>query len=154
MFLPSNHSCLTAVHKDGLEPSQNRPTTTSPLQLWSYRVVQVMDCEETIFYSRWVVHIPHPAYQVRGRVSSTHTLHHLSCLCTRIRMWCVPLVVVLFVIVDDIIYRGISPVGNLNYHDLRGVDIIAYLVLRMTQPPLWGRSPNHTWATVKTTNIV
>ena len=33
VVLPSDHPCLTAVHKDELGPSQDPPTTVSPLQL-------------------------------------------------------------------------------------------------------------------------
>ena len=36
---PFRHSCLTDVYKDGLGLSQALPTTVSPPQLWSYRVV-------------------------------------------------------------------------------------------------------------------
>ena len=67
--------------------------------------------------------VPDPACQVRGYVSPTHTLQHLSCLCKWVGMWCAPRLVVLFVMVDDIIYMGISPVGNLKNHDLREVNI-------------------------------
>ena len=31
MFLPSDHPCLITVHKDGLGPSHDPPTTVSPL---------------------------------------------------------------------------------------------------------------------------
>ena len=47
--LPFKHSCLTAVHKDGLGSSQDLPSTVGPLQLWPYRVMQVIDYEGTIF---------------------------------------------------------------------------------------------------------
>ena len=56
--LPFKHSCLTAVHKDGLGSSQDLPSTVGPLQLWPYRVMQVIDYEGTIFSSRWVVQGP------------------------------------------------------------------------------------------------
>ena len=52
LFLPSEHPYLTAVHKNGLEPSQAPPTTVSPLQFLSYGVVQAMDYEEIISSSR------------------------------------------------------------------------------------------------------
>ena len=52
MFLPSEHPHLTVVHKDGLELSQDPPTTVSPLQLLSYGLVQSTDYEATIFSSR------------------------------------------------------------------------------------------------------
>ena len=50
--------CLTAVYKDGSEPGQALPLTVSPLQLWSYIVVYVIDYEGTIYSSRWVVQGP------------------------------------------------------------------------------------------------
>ena len=40
--------------------------------------------------------------------------------------------------VDDIIYWGPSPVGNLKNQDPRGLGIIICHIVRMTQPPLWG----------------
>ena len=77
IFLPSEHPCLTAIHKDGLGPSQAPPTTVSPLQLVSYGVVQVTDYEATIFSSRREVQVPYPADQVRSLVSPIRTLQHL-----------------------------------------------------------------------------
>ena len=82
IFLPSDHPCLTAVHKDGLGPSQDPSTTVSPLQLRSCRVVQVTNYEKNISFSRRVVHVPYPENRVRGHVSSIRTLQHLSYLCT------------------------------------------------------------------------
>ena len=90
IFLLSEHPCLTAVHKDGLGPSQAPPTTISPLQLLSYGVVQDTDYEDTISSSRWEVQVPYPTYRVRGHVSPIRTLQHLSFLCTWERPWCTP----------------------------------------------------------------
>ena len=54
---PSDHPCLTAVHKDGSGPSYAPPTTVSPPQLWSCGVVQATNYEKTISSSsyRWKV---------------------------------------------------------------------------------------------------
>ena len=90
MFLPSDHPCLTAVHKDGLEPSQAPPTTVSPLQLLSYGVVQDTDYEVPISSSRREVQIPYPADQARSHVSPIRTLQHVSHLCTWGKPWCEP----------------------------------------------------------------
>ena len=40
--------------------------------------------------------------------------------------------VILVVMIDGIIYRGLSPVGTLKNHDPRGTDIIIYLVWLIT----------------------
>ena len=115
--LPSDHPCLTAIHKAGSGPSQAPPTTVSPPQLWSCRVVQATNYEKTKSSSRWVVHVPYPENRVRSHVSSIRTLQHLSFLCTWGKRWRAPLVVMLGVrMADDIIYRGLSPVGNLTNH--------------------------------------
>ena len=115
MFLPSDHPCLIAVHKDGLGLRQVPPTAISPLQLWSCRVVQVTNHKKIMSFSRWVIHAPYPMYRVRGHVSSIRTLQHLFFLCTCGKLWCAPRCVVLGVMMtDDVIYRGISPVRNLN----------------------------------------
>ena len=74
IFLPSEHPCLTAIHKDGLGPSQAPPTTVSPLQLLSYGVVQATDYETTISSSRWEIQVSYPAYQGRSLVSPIRTL--------------------------------------------------------------------------------
>ena len=52
MFLPFGLPCLTAVHKDGLGPSQDPLTTVSPLQLLSYGVIQATDYEDIIYSSK------------------------------------------------------------------------------------------------------
>lgn len=56
--------------------------------------------------------------------------------------------------VYDIIYRGLSPVWNLNNHDPRGVITISCLVLRMIQHSLWGGSQKYAWVTMQTTNVL
>ena len=76
-FLPSDHQCLATIHKDGSERSKALPTTVSPLQLWSCRVGQVTDYEETISSFRWVVQVPCSVYRVRVQVSSIHILHYI-----------------------------------------------------------------------------
>ena len=127
IFLPSEHSCLTAVHKDGLGSSQAPPTTVSPLRLVSYGVIQATDYEATISSSRWEVQVPYPTYRVRSLVSPIHTLDHLSCLCTwRSRgvhhvnggswWWSMTS----FTVVNP-------PVGNLNNHNSQGEGVICCL---------------------------
>ena len=79
-----------------------------------------------------MVHVPYLAYQIHGQVSPTYILQHLSRLCTRGGRWCKLRVIKLYVMVGDIIRRGISPVGNLNNYDPRGIGVIVSLVLLMT----------------------
>ena len=101
----------------GSGPSQAPPTTVSPPQLWSCRVVQATNYEKTKSSSRWVVHVSYPENRVRSHVSSIRTLQHLPFLCTWGKRWRAPLVFMLGVkMADDIIYRGLSPVGNLTNH--------------------------------------
>ena len=57
-------------------------------------------------------------------VSPVHILQHLPCLCTWGRRWCAPLVGMLVVMADDIIYVGLSHVGNLRTNTPVGVGII------------------------------
>ena len=115
--LPSDHPCLTGVHKDGSGLSQVPPTTVSPPQLWSCGVVQATNYKKTKYSSRWVVHVSYPEYRIRRHMSSIRTLQYLSFLCTGGKWWRVPLIVMLGMkMADDIIYRGLSPVGNLKNH--------------------------------------
>ena len=53
-------------------------------------------------------------------VSLVHIIQHLPCLCTWGKYWCAPLVVVYMVMADDIIYEGLSQVGNLRISALVG----------------------------------
>ena len=97
----------------GAGPCQAPPTTVSPPQLWSCRVVQATNYEKTKSSSRWVVHVPYPENRVRSHVSSirTRSIYPWG------KRWRAPLVVMLGVrMADDIIYRGLSPVGNLTNH--------------------------------------
>ena len=55
------HSCLTALRKNGLGPGQDLPPTVSPFRLWPCRVVWVADYKETISSFRLVVQDP-PAW--------------------------------------------------------------------------------------------
>ena len=71
-------------------------------------------------------------------VSPVRILHHLSCVCTWGNRLCVPPVVKYLVIVDDSIYVGQSPVGNLKNQVPRGIGIIICHIGRITQPPLLG----------------
>ena len=115
--LPSVHPCLTNVYKDGSGPSQAPPTTVSPPQLWSCGVVQATNYEKTLYFSRWVVHVPYPEYRVRRHVSSIRTLHHLSFLCIWGELWRAPLIVMIGMkMVNDIFYRSLFPGGNLKNH--------------------------------------
>ena len=63
------------------------------------------------------ISIPYNMYHVYAHGGGYGVHHELLC--------CV-------VMVDDIIYRGISPVGNLNKQDPRGIGVIISLVLQMT----------------------
>ena len=127
IVFPLDHLYLTAVHKDGLGLSQDPPTTVNTLQLWSCRLVQVTDYENNKSTSRWVVHVPYPENRVRSHMSSDRTLQHLSLLYTWEKLWRAPLIVMLGVtLADNIICRGLSPVGSLTnqkpswcrYHNL------------------------------------
>jgi len=75
-------------------------------------------------------------------VSPVHILQHLSFLCTWGNRWCAPPIVMYLVMVDESIYVGPSPVGNLKNQVPRGIGIIICHIGRMTQPPLWGGSQN------------
>jgi len=70
------------------------------------------------------------------------------------RMWCAPRFIIWFVMADEIIYRGLSPVGNLNDPNPGGVGVIFCLVLRMTQSPLWVGSQKYTRAIGQPSNIM
>ena len=86
-----------------------------------------------------MVHVPYSENRVRGHVSSIRTLQHLSFLCTWGKLWRAPRYVLLGVMMtDDIIYRGLSSVGNLTNHTMRDVGIILCIVAPMAQPTLWG----------------
>ena len=101
----------------GAGPCQAPPTTVSPPQLWSCRVVPATNYEKTKSSSRWVVHVPYPEYRVRRHVSSIRTLHHLSFLCIWGELWRAPLIVMLGMkMVNDIFYRSLFPGGNLKFH--------------------------------------
>ena len=70
-----------------------------------------------------MVHVPYPEYRVRSHLSSIRTLYHLSFLWTWVKLCRAPRCVLLGVkMEDDSIYRGLSPVGDLN-----------------NQRPSWGR---------------
>ena len=53
-------------------------------------------------------------------VSSVYIPQHLFFLCTCGNRWCVPPVVMYVGMVDDSIYEGLSPVGNLRTMALMG----------------------------------
>ena len=55
----------------------------------------------------------YPANYVRGQVCPIHILQYLVYVYTWEKWWYVPPVVELLVMIDDIIYEGLSHVGNL-----------------------------------------
>ena len=52
--------------------------------------------------------------------------------------WCVPPIVRDVVMVDDNIYEGLSPIGNLKTNDRVGLGVIICYVGLMIYSPLWG----------------
>ena len=52
VFLQSDHSCLTSIHKDGLESSQDPPTTVDQRQLVSREWCELWTMRDTIYSSK------------------------------------------------------------------------------------------------------
>ena len=136
---PFIDSYLTAVYKDGLRLSQALPITVRPLQLWSSKVVEVTDYEETISSSRWVVQDPPERIQWLLCVPCPYSTVFILCIHMGEAVVCTTRC---YVYRDGWWYylRGFIPCWKSlklrpswgGYHQLSHV--------RMTQPPLWGGS--------------
>ena len=133
VFRPSGHLYLNAVHKDGLGLIQTISTTTvhSSCNLVDYCKLRIM--RKPFLSLRWVAQVPYLAYQVRGQVSPIRTLRYLFYLSTWGRMWCVPRLVMWFVMVEEIMYR---------VYPLLGTWITITLVGQVSSVALYYEQPN------------
>ena len=111
VVLPFYHSCLTFVRKDGPGSSQDPPTIVGPRQLLSIEWSRLRTMRGPFLslgelwriipnvFSGCPIPCPYPAA--------------FTFLCTFWKRWCAPPVVKCLVMVNDSIYRSLSPVGNL-----------------------------------------